>query len=64
MGAWSLLLAIGLCLVFLGLFTHWSIMAFGAALPFIPVVMELIKRRRLARRPGPQADTKPDDISI
>ncbi|MCK6370530.1 MAG: hypothetical protein L6Q83_04230 [Gammaproteobacteria bacterium] len=46
MGAWSLLLAAGLCLVFLGLFTHWSISLAGALLPFAPVIAELIRRRR------------------
>jgi hypothetical protein len=45
MGAWSLLLAFGLGLVFLGLFTHWSIIVVGALLPFVPVVAEIIRRR-------------------
>lgn len=47
MGAWSLLLAFGLCLVFLGLFTHWSIILIGALLPFVPVILELARRRRI-----------------
>ncbi len=46
MGAWSLLIAVGLGLVFLGLFTHWSIILIGALLPFVPVLMELVRRRR------------------
>lgn len=46
MGAWSFLIAIGLCLVFVGLFTHWSIILIGALLPFLPVVAELLRRRR------------------
>jgi hypothetical protein len=46
MGAWSLLLGTGIVLVFIGLYTHWSIMLIGALLPFVPVVSELIKRRR------------------
>lgn len=46
MGAWSLLLGLGLALVFVGLFTHWSVMLLGALLPFVPVVLELVKRRR------------------
>lgn len=50
MGAWSLLLGIGLTLVFVGLFTHWSIMLIGALLPFVPVVSELLRRRQ--RRSG------------
>lgn len=46
MGAWSMLIALGLLLVFTGLFTHWSLIVIGALLPFVPVVMELVKRRR------------------
>lgn len=46
MGAWSLLLGLGLALVFIGLFTHWSVMVLGALLPFVPVVVELVRRRR------------------
>ncbi len=50
MGAWSLLIVFGLLLVFVGLFTHWSVILLGAALPVLPVAWELIKRRR--RRQG------------
>lgn len=50
MGAWSLLLAAGLGIVFVGLFTHWSLILVGALLPFVPVLLELRKRRRDARR--------------
>lgn len=46
MGAWALLIATGVMLVFLGLFTHWSILLIGALLPFLPVVTELLRRRR------------------
>lgn len=46
MGGWAILLAIGFGLIFLGLFTHWSLIALGAALPFIPVIAALRKRRR------------------
>jgi hypothetical protein len=45
MGGWALLLALGLGLVFLGLFTHWSLIAIGASLPFVPVIVTLWKRR-------------------
>jgi len=48
-GAWSLLLAVGLCLVFLGLFTHWTVILLGAVLPFVPVVVELARRKRRGR---------------
>jgi hypothetical protein len=46
MGLWSLLIALGLLVAFLGLFTHWTIIALGAALPVLPVVLELVRRRR------------------
>ncbi len=46
MGAWSLLIGLGLLLVLVGLYTHWSIMLLGALLPFLPVVAELRRRRR------------------
>lgn len=45
MGAWSFLIALGLFLVFVGLFTHWTIILLGALLPFVPVLLELVRRR-------------------
>lgn len=49
MGAWSLLLMLGLVVAFTGLFTHWSLIVIGALLPVIPIVSTLVGRRR--RRP-------------
>ena len=46
MGAWSLLIVVGLLIMFVGLFTHWSIILLGALLPFAPVIAEIIRRRR------------------
>ncbi len=46
MGAWFWLLAVGLFLVLIGLYLHWSIVLLGALLPFVPVTAELIRRRR------------------
>lgn len=46
MGAWSLLLATGITLIFIGLYTHWSIALIGALLPFLPVLSALIRRRQ------------------
>ena len=46
MGSWSLLIMTGLLLMFVGLFTHWSIIVIGAALPFVPIALEVFKRRR------------------
>jgi hypothetical protein len=49
MGGWTVLLAIGFGLIFLGLTTHWSLIVLGAALPFVPVVAALMHRRRNRR---------------
>lgn len=46
MGAWSMLLALGLTMVIVGLYTHWSISLIGAILPLWAVVAELRRRRR------------------
>ena len=46
MGSWSLLLAVGIFLVLVGLFTHWSLVVAGALLPVLPLVAELLRRRR------------------
>ena len=46
MAAWSLLIVTGLLLMFLGLFTHWSIIVIGAVLPFVPIALEVLRRRR------------------
>jgi hypothetical protein len=50
MGGWALLLAVGFGLMFVGLVTHWSLIAAGALLPFIPVMVTLWKRRRDSSR--------------
>jgi hypothetical protein len=46
-----MLLALGLTLILFGLYTHWVISVAGALLPFVPVVAELLRRRR--RGPPP-----------
>jgi hypothetical protein len=45
-GAWSLILVCGLLLAFVGLFTHWSLILLGAALPVLPLLLEVLRRRR------------------
>ena len=45
MGGWFWLIALGLFLVLIGLYLHWSVVLLGALLPFIPVVAELLRRR-------------------
>jgi hypothetical protein len=52
-GAWSILIALGILVAFTGLFTHWSLIVVGALLPLIPVVVELAKRRRAATEKDP-----------
>jgi hypothetical protein len=46
MGGWFWLIALGLFLVLAGIYVHWSITVLGALLPFVPVVAELLRRRR------------------
>jgi hypothetical protein len=45
-GAWYLSIGASLLLVFIGLYTHWSIILLGALLPFAPLVIFLMNRRR------------------
>ncbi len=46
MGGWFWLLTLGLFLVLIGLYLHWSVVLLGALLPFVPVVAEWLRRRR------------------
>lgn len=48
---WYFHLTLALLLVFLGLFIHWTVVLAGAIWPFVPVVRELLRRRR--ERPPP-----------
>ena len=41
-----MLITLGLVLVFVGLFTHWSVILLGALLPFAPLIAEILRRRR------------------
>jgi hypothetical protein len=43
-GAWYLSIGGSLLLVFIGLYTHWSIILLGAVLPFVPLVTFLMNR--------------------
>lgn len=52
MAGWFWLIALGLFLVLTGLYIHWSVVLFGALLPFVPVLAELLRRRR-NRKPPP-----------
>jgi hypothetical protein len=46
MGAWYFSLGGSMLLVFIGLYTHWTIIFLGAVLPFIPLVISLKNRRK------------------
>lgn len=52
LAGWFWLIALGLFLVLTGLYIHWTVVLFGALLPFLPVLAELLRRRR-NRRPPP-----------
>jgi hypothetical protein len=46
MGAWLWTISLGLFLVLLGLYIHWSVVLVGALLPVVPILAELLRRRR------------------
>lgn len=46
MAGWFWLIALGLFLVLIGLYIHWSVVLIGALLPVIPVLAEWLRRRR------------------
>ena len=52
LAGWFWLIALGLFLVLTGLYIHWSVVLLGALLPFVPVLAELLRRRR-NRKPPP-----------
>ena len=52
MGAWYMSLGGSLMLIFIGLYTHWIIILCGALLPFVPLVIHLLQRRRDRRKIG------------
>jgi len=45
-GAWYFSLGFSVLLVFIGLYTHWSIILLGALLPFVPLVIFLLNREK------------------
>jgi hypothetical protein len=57
MGAWLWTITLGLFLVLMGLYIHWSVVLAGALLPFVPVLAELLRRRRA--RAARSADEPP-----
>jgi Mn2+/Fe2+ NRAMP family transporter len=46
MGTWYLSLAACIFLIFIGMFLHWSIVMLGLILPFVPMTLLVLKRRR------------------
>jgi hypothetical protein len=45
-GGWFWLIALGLFLVLVGLYIHWTVVLLGALLPLVPIVAEYLRRRR------------------
>jgi hypothetical protein len=45
MGSWLWLIALGIFLVLVGLYIHWTVVLLGALLPVVPVAAELMRRR-------------------
>lgn len=62
MGSWLWLIALGLFVVLVGLYIHWTVVLLGALLPFIPVVAEWQRRRaaRLGREKPNETDDPPE----
>ena len=46
MGAWYLSIGASLLLIFIGLYTHWTVLLVGALLPFLPLIIHLLQRNR------------------
>jgi len=55
-GVWFICLSISLCLILIGLYTHWSILLCGILLPFLPIVSEL--RQLRAKRKNRPSDPR------
>jgi hypothetical protein len=58
MGAWYLSLSGSLLLIFIGLYTHWSILLIGALLPFVPMATYLLQRNRSATQEAGNPDAE------
>lgn len=58
MGPWLWTVTLGLFVVFVGLYIHWSVVLAGALLPFAPMLAELQRRRR-ARRARERGEEPP-----
>lgn len=52
MGSWLWLITLGIFLVLVGLYIHWTVVLLGALLPVVPVVAELVRRRSQPPRRG------------
>lgn len=61
MGSWLWTIALGLFLVLIGLYIHWTVVLAGALLPFLPVLAELQRRRRARRAAARDAEGAPRD---
>ena len=52
MGSWLWLITLGIFLVLVGLYIHWTVVLLGALLPVAPVVAELVRRRSQSSERG------------
>jgi hypothetical protein len=52
MGVWFICLSVSLCLILIGLYTHWSLLIGGVLLPFLPLLSELARLRAARKRSG------------
>jgi len=59
LGTWYLSLAASLALILIGMYIHWSVVAFGLILPFIPM-LSFVLSRRADRRRAAHADDAAD----
>lgn len=63
MGGWYFSLGFSLLIIFIGLFTHWTVILAGALLPFITVIGHLrrVRRQRRVPPPGSGSGSPPTD---
>ncbi|MDH3977761.1 MAG: hypothetical protein OEU86_04545 [Gammaproteobacteria bacterium] len=59
MGSWYLSLVVSLFLIMIGLYMHWTVMAAGLILPFIPIISLLVQRRRARKERAVKEKERP-----
>lgn len=61
LGTWYLSLTASLVLILVGMYIHWSVVAVGLLLPFIPMLSFVLTRRSERRRAADNHDAGRDD---